>query len=214
MSFLADGFRVINVSRRTTSNPNIIDVPCDLSQERQISECAAGLLNDIQQASSVCLVHNAGYLSGDSAIDVDMAALKRCLAINVIAPSLLNKHLACSLPPSSSIIYIGSTLSEKATAGCFSYITSKHAVAGMMKASTQDLFGRGIHSCCICPGFTETEMLQEHIPEDDVRLNVGANNGFGRLAEPAEIAQMIVWAHANPIINGSVLHGHLGQKEH
>jgi NAD(P)-dependent dehydrogenase (short-subunit alcohol dehydrogenase family) len=109
---------------------------------------------------------------------------------------------------------VGSTLSEKAVAGSYSYVLTKHAVAGMMKASCQDLFSTGIHSACICPGFTDTAMLREHVPDNDVLQSIGANNGFGRLVESDEIAALIVWAHQNPVINGAMLHGNLGQKEY
>ena len=62
-----------------------------------------------------------------------------------------------------SIIYIGSTLSEKGVANSCSYVTSKHAVVGLMRSTTQDLVGKGIHTACICPGFTDTEMLKNHV---------------------------------------------------
>ena len=39
-------------------------------------------------------------------------------------------------------------------------------------------------------------------------------NSFGRLVEPEEIARLIFWSHSNPVINGAVLHGNLGQVEH
>ena len=38
-------------------------------------------------------------------------------------------------------------------------------------------------------------------------------NSFNRLIDPAEIAELIRWAHLNPVINGAVLHANLGQKE-
>ena len=38
-------------------------------------------------------------------------------------------------------------------------------------------------------------------------------NSFNRLIDPAEIAELIRWAHHNPVINGAVLHANLGQKE-
>jgi len=38
-------------------------------------------------------------------------------------------------------------------------------------------------------------------------------NSYNRLVEPQEIAQFIFWAHSNAVINGSVLHANLGQKE-
>jgi 3-oxoacyl-[acyl-carrier protein] reductase len=119
------------------------------------------------------------------------------------------------MPQGSSVLFVGSTLSEKAVAGAFSYIVSKHAQLGMMRATCQDLMGRGIHTALICPGFTDTSMLREHVGNDETVLqSLGAMNSFGRLVSPAEIADMILWAHQHPVVNGSVMHGNLGQIEH
>lgn len=118
------------------------------------------------------------------------------------------------MPHGSSLIYIGSTLSEKAVANSFSYVTSKHALVGMMRASCQDLKGKQIHTCCICPGFTDTEMLRTHVGDDSAVLEfIASLNTFNRMIEPKEIAEFIIWAHHNPVINGSVLHANLGQIE-
>ena len=58
-------------------------------------------------------------------------------------------------------------------------------------------------------------MLRQHVGQDEsVLASLGAMNSFGRLVSPDEIADMIVWAHEHPVINGSVLHGNLGQVEH
>ena len=75
--------------------------------------------------------------------------------------------------------------------------------------------GRGIHTALICPGFTDTSMLRQHVGHDESVLDqLGTMNSFGRLVTPDEIADMIFWAHHNPVINGSVMHGNLGQVEH
>lgn len=114
----------------------------------------------------------------------------------------------------SSLLYIGSTLSEKAVSNAFSYVTSKHASVGMMRASCQDLAGNGIHTACICPGFTDTDMLRQHVGnQQDVLDAIASMNAFGRLIDDSEIAEYIFWSHNNPVINGSVLHAHLGQLE-
>ena len=90
-----------------------------------------------------------------------------------------------------------------------------HAQLGMMRATCQDLMGRGIHTALICPGFTDTSMLRQHVGHDDTVLdNLGEMNSFGRLVAPSEIADLILWAHDHPVINGSVMHGNLGQVEH
>ncbi len=126
----------------------------------------------------------------------------------------LNQRLLPLLPRTSSVLYVGSTLAEKAVPGAFSYIVSKHAQLGMMRATCQDLMGSGIHTAMICPGFTDTEMLRAHLGSDpDVAAAVAGMNSFNRLIAPEEIAELIRWAHHNPVINGAVLHANLGQKE-
>jgi NAD(P)-dependent dehydrogenase (short-subunit alcohol dehydrogenase family) len=114
----------------------------------------------------------------------------------------------------SSILYVGSTLSEKAVANTASYVTSKHAVVGLMRATTQDLIGEKIHSAAVCPGFTATEMLLTHLGDnDEVRAFLEGMSAFHRLIEPKEIAKTLLFCAQNPVINGSVIHANLGQVE-
>ena len=66
----------------------------------------------------------------------------------------------------------------------------------------------------MCPGFTDTEMLRTHLGNNPaVEQAIAAMNSFKRLIDPREIAELIRWVHHNPVINGAVLHGNLGQKE-
>jgi NAD(P)-dependent dehydrogenase (short-subunit alcohol dehydrogenase family) len=140
--------------------------------------------------------------------------LRSVLETNVVAVNSLNQQLLPEMPERSSVIYVGSTLSEKAVPGSFSYVTSKHAQLGMMRATCQDLMGRGIHTALVCPGFTDTEMLRTHLGDDpEVAAAIAGMNSYNRLIDPAEIAELIRWAHHNPVINGAVLHANLGQKE-
>jgi NAD(P)-dependent dehydrogenase (short-subunit alcohol dehydrogenase family) len=166
-------------------------------------------------AAPVCLVHNASLMLKDRCDTTEDAALMRAISVNVLGINTLNRSLLPAMPQGSSVLFVGSTLSEKAVAGAFSYIVSKHAQLGMMRATCQDLMGRGIHTALICPGFTDTSMLREHVGNDETVLqSLGAMNSFGRLVSPAEIADMILWAHQHPVVNGSVMHGNLGQIEH
>ena len=151
----------------------------------------------------------------DSASDCETQALMRVMAVNVMAVNTLNRELIGSMAAGSSIIYVGSTLSEKAVSGAYSYVISKHAQLGQMRATCQDLSGSGIHTAMVCPGFTDTEMLKQHLGGDvDLMLEIGSQNSFGRLVKPEEIANVVVWAHESPVANGSVIHANLGQKEH
>ena len=207
-------FHVYNLARRPCDVPGVINLSCDLSSTHSVKDACDQLLPMIEQADSVCLVHNASQMRKDSCTDCSSDSLRDVLETNIVAINSLNQILLSAFPSTSSLLYIGSTLSEKAVANSFSYVVSKHAQLGIMRASCQDLMGSGIHTALICPGFTDTEMLRTHIGYDvEVEKGIGALNSFNRLIEPDEIAELILWSHHNPVINGAVLHANLGQKE-
>jgi NAD(P)-dependent dehydrogenase (short-subunit alcohol dehydrogenase family) len=192
----------------------VTNLACDLSKEAAIASACATLEQVVAGCSEVALVHNASQMLKDRANDCSSDKLRQVMQTNVIGVNSINQRLLPLLPGTSSVLYVGSTLAEKAVPGAFSYIVSKHAQLGMMRATCQDLMGSGIHTAMICPGFTDTEMLRAHLGSDpDVTAAVAGMNSFNRLIAPEEIAELIRWAHHNPVINGAVLHANLGQKE-
>ena len=211
--FADEGYRVINISRSPAPDDRIENHSVDLSLDDAEAQLQA-LFSKSLQSGEICLVHNAGKLVGDTANGTSTAAFHEILRINVVAPHFINQLVLPRMQPGSSVIYLGSTLSEKAVPGSYSYVVSKHAVIGMMRAMCQDLAGTQIHTACICPGFTDTEMLREHIGHDEAVLEqVAGMSAFGRLVRPREIADAIRFAATNPVINGAVIHANLGQVE-
>ena len=211
-TFLEAGYAVVNLSRRPCPVAGVTHVRCDLSRPDFLDDIAATLAPQLASANRIALVHNASRLVNDTALATPSDALRAVLETNVVAANTLNGHLLPHMGEGSCILYVGSTLSEKAVPGSFSYVVSKHAIVGMMRATCQDLAGTGIHTACVCPGFTDTEMLREHVP-DDAMASVSAMSAFGRLIEPAEIAATLLFAAESPVLNGAVLHANLGQVE-
>jgi NAD(P)-dependent dehydrogenase (short-subunit alcohol dehydrogenase family) len=213
-AFLAEGFQVYNLSRRPCPAPGVNNISCDLSSPESIAQACKTLAGVVMTSAAVALVHNASQMLKDSATDCDSDSLRHVLETNVVAINTINQNLLGLLPHGSSLLYVGSTLSEKAVSQSFSYVVSKHAQLGMMRASCQDLMGSGIHTALVCPGFTDTEMLRTHLGEDPgVERMIASMNSYNRLIDATEIAELIRWAHHNPVINGAVLHANLGQKE-
>ena len=213
LKFCDAGYRVINLSRSRAQDHRIENHRIDLAAENAEHELK-GILDEILKPGKIILVHNAASLINDSALDMDTANFRRTIDLNVIAPHIVNQAVLNKMQPGSAVIYIGSTLSEKAVANSFSYVTSKHAVVGMMRASGQDFAGTGIHTTCICPGFTDTEMLRAHVGNDQQILDsLGGLSTFGRLITPEEIADTIFFAAEHPVLNGAVIHANLGQIE-
>jgi 3-oxoacyl-[acyl-carrier protein] reductase len=212
--FVKQGFQVFNIARRKANLAGVTDLQCDLADPAARQGISQTLRDILAKATQVSFVHNACRMAKDTVDHCDVNDLSITLEVNIAAPNHLNQIVLPLLPSGSSLIYIGSTLSEKAVANSFSYVTSKHAVIGMMRATCQDLKGRGIHTCCICPGFTDTEMLRTHVGDDPNTMKfIASLNTFDRMIEPKEIASLVLWAHNNPVINGSVLHANLGQIE-
>ena len=212
--FLDRHYEVINVSRRRCPDSRVTSVKIDLSSLRLASDLKRTLMAhlNLSAPAEIHLIHNAAKLLSDSAVSTDDDTLQAVMQVNVFAANTLNRMLIPHMRTGSSIILIGSTLAEQAVAGAFSYVTSKHALVGMMRALCQDLAGTEVHVSCICPGFTDTEMLRTHIPEENIK-DVAELSTFNRLIQPEEIAQTIFWVSQNPVVNGSVIHANLGQKE-
>jgi len=210
--FLKEGYTVVNLSRRRCPLDAVHHINCDLSAAGFLETISSQLTPLLQQAETIVLVHNAARMENDSAVETPSNAFRQVLEVNLVAPNSLNYYVIPFMRPGSSILYVGSTLSEKAVPGSYSYVVTKHASIGMMRATTQDLAGRGIHTTCICPGFTDTEMLRAHVPAEAMDT-VRAMSAFDRLIDPDEIAECLYWAAINPVINGSVLHANLGQIE-
>lgn len=212
---LLPNYRILNLSRTFIDLEGADHLSVDLSDPQFIHSVKEWLAAQNSKVKQVSLIHNAALLYKDSVQNTTGDQLLKVLQVNVVAQQELNQALLPWMKKGSAIIYIGSTLSEKAVANSFSYVVSKHAVVGMMRATTQDLFHTGIHSCCICPGFTDTEMLRTHLSHNSEVINrvkkvMGVEE---RLIDPKEIAEVVHFALENPVLNGAVLHANLGQKE-
>ena len=209
---LDGGYRVVNLSRRPCPLSAVVHVRCDLSDPAFVDSLTPQITPHLEAASEAALIHNASRLANDTAEGTPSADLRSVLEVNVVAINSLNRLAIPHMGAGSSILFVASTLAEKAVPGSYSYVVTKHAQVGMMRALCQDLAGTGIHTACICPGFTDTEMLRDHVPAEAMDA-VRAMSAFNRLIDPAEIAGTLYWATRTPVINGSVIHANLGQIE-
>ena len=210
--FQNNGFDIVNLSRKPCPVAGVTNIPCDLLESDFIQAIQDDLYNALRDSAQITLIHNAALLINDNIASTDSEQLRRVLEINVVAASSLNQILIPRMGTGSSVLYVGSTLGEKAVPNSFTYATSKHAVIGMMRATCQDLASSGVHTVCINPGFTNTEMLREHVPAD-VMPQIAAMSAFERLIEPEEIATALLFAAQNPVLNGAAINANLGQIE-
>jgi NAD(P)-dependent dehydrogenase (short-subunit alcohol dehydrogenase family) len=206
--FAAAGYQVINLSRTDTSVPGAVQMTVDLSNPSSIESISKPLLAAVEGFPVITLVHNAALQTMGSIKEAESEQLRAMFEVNVVAPVTLNQMLLPTMQPGSSVIYIGSTMSHRATRNLTGYIATKHATLGLMRSTCQDLAGTGVHTCCICPGFTETEMLRSF--GGDVLKHLASLTTQQRIASTSEIANLVHFAAENPVVNGAALNADLG----
>jgi 3-oxoacyl-[acyl-carrier protein] reductase len=213
-NFHRNQWDTLNIARTQNALADCTHIQIDLTNPTFTNNLEKQLRSILIAKQRICLVHNASMHVNDSVIQQNPDTLTNALNVSIVSSSILNRILIPHMAENSSIIYIGSTLSEKAVPNAATYVITKHAVVGMMRATCQDLAKKNIHTACVCPGFTNTEMLQTHLNHDPDLMAFAKNKvGAQRLIEPDEIANVVYFAALNPVINGAVIHAHLGQIE-
>jgi len=209
--FQKENYKVINISRSEIPLKDAIHISVDLSTSTWHEEVRSTFKTLLEDADQISLIHNASKMQSDNVENFDLDALRDVLEVNLVGPSILNQLTIPYMKRGSSIIYVGSTLSEKAVPQMSSYVTTKHGMIGLMRSTCQDLFGRFIHTACVCPGATETEMLQDYVQGNAEALKMMAGTlSENRLISPKEIASTLLFCSQNSVINGSVIHANLG----
>ena len=97
-----------------------------------------------------------------------------------------------------TIINMSSAASSiKGVANRFAYGATKAAVIGMTKALAADFTTRGIRVNAVCPGTVETPSLRDRMKAqgdyEKARAAFIARQPMGRMAEPEEIASLVVY---------------------
>ena len=142
-------------------------------------------------------VNNAGtpgtYRSfGDQQLD----DWRRTLDINLTGTFLcLQAELAVMADAGAgAIVNVASAAGLMGFANLPAYVASKHGVVGLTKSVALEFARSGIRINAVCPGNVHTPMLEGFVAGDEKALQgMGRVTPMGRLAEPPEIGEAIVW---------------------
>lgn len=171
---------------------SVIFVPIDLEDENSVKE-AAKTIRGYKKNIDV-IVNNAGVVGENRSFSMTTPEeLKRVFEINFFAPVTFTQQLVKSMikAKSGSIINISSDAALYGRPSPFSYISSKAAIIGATRKMAYELGNYGIRVNAIAPGVTETGMID--VMADEIKEQTLANNAFGRLGKPEEIADAAVF---------------------
>lgn len=107
-----------------------------------------------------------------------------------------------------SIVNVASSAGRMGVPGLAAYSASKHGVIGLTKSAALEVARDGIRVNAVLPGSVRTPMLRGFVGGDEAMLEkMGARAPMGRLGEPEEIAEAIVWllSDAARFVTGNTL---------
>jgi NAD(P)-dependent dehydrogenase (short-subunit alcohol dehydrogenase family) len=144
-----------------------------------------------------CAVNNAGIEEPQQSLaDGDEAQFDRIMGVNVKGVWLGMKYQLRQMVEQGGGVIVNMASSTGLVGSPVHAIeaASKHAVVGMTRSAAVEYARSGIRVNSVCPGAVRTPMLARALErEPQIEKKLKAAHPAGRFAEPAEIANAVLW---------------------
>lgn len=157
--------------------------------------------NSVKQLGKIDVFFNNAGIEGvvKPLIDYPEDVFDKILGVNVKGVWLGNKYALPHMKDGGSIIMTSSVAGLLGFAGLSAYVTSKHAVVGIMRATTIEAAARRIRVNTVHPSPVNNRMMRS-IEEgastghaEEAKQQFEAAIPLGRYAEPIEIAKLVLF---------------------
>ena len=185
--------------------PNAIAFVADVTRE---ADCAA-MIEAAHGANGAIdiVVANAGAAESAPAAKTDTALWQRMIEANLTGAFLTASVALTDLTrkpvgEGRRLIFVASTAGLKGYPYVSAYCAAKHGVVGLARALGTELAATGVTVNAVCPGYTETPMLETSVANIAAKTGRGAgeartalarDNAHGRLIKPGEIADTVLF---------------------
>jgi NAD(P)-dependent dehydrogenase (short-subunit alcohol dehydrogenase family) len=180
---------------------------------RELGGAAAWQQVDVRDAASVndafaragaadILVNNAGQAVSSPFLRLDADMWQRMLDVNLTgAYHCIQAALPGMLDAGwGRIVNVASTAGLTGYRYVAAYCAAKHGLVGLTRALALELATKGITVNAVCPGYTDTDIVQDAVAnivrktgrsEEQARAELAAGNPQGRLVQPEEVAHAV-----------------------
>ena len=184
-------------------------VPLDLTDAASAQSCVASVRQAVPHIDG--LVNAAGWDKVEPFMDNDPRLWDKLLAINLLGPIRLTRHVLTHMTEAKSgkIVNIASDAGRVGSMGETVYSACKGGTIAFTKSLAREMARYKINVNCVCPGPTDTPLLQAQTSDWAMRVKEGMTRAvpFRRMAEPVEIAESIAFflSPRSAFITGQVL---------
>lgn len=173
-------------------------VVCDVTDSAAVTSAIAAI------PPVDVLVNNAGQAESAPLTRTSDELWARMLAVNLTGPFHVSRAVLPGMIHTGwgRIVTVTSTASLRGYPYVSAYVAAKHGALGLTRALALEVATRGITVNAVCPGFTDTDMLQESVAtivartgrsEGEARATLAALNPQGRFIAPADVANAVAW---------------------
>jgi len=170
-------------------------VHCDVADESSVQEMVQYAIDTFGGIDFAC--NNAG-IEGKQHPTADMSVeeFRRVIDINLFGVFHCMKYeIPAMLQRGGGVIVnISSTAGFRGYAQLGPYVASKHAVAGLTKATALEYATEGIRVLSVHPAAIETPMISRAMADNpDLARSMEDMHPIGRVGQPREIADVVVF---------------------
>jgi NAD(P)-dependent dehydrogenase (short-subunit alcohol dehydrogenase family) len=167
---------------------------CDVTDEEAVDRLVERI---VVEHGRLDLAANVAGTSGvySEVADQPTAAWRHTLTVNLDAVFFcIRAEVRAMRDGGGSIVNVASAAGRMGVPGMADYSASKHGVIGLTKSVAMEEARRGIRVNAVLPGSIRTPMLRGFVGGDEELLErMGRHSPMGRLGEPDEVAEAIVW---------------------
>lgn len=178
----------------------------DVTNWDEMSQCFSKVEQYFSQID--ILVNSAGVNISKGILETSLDEWNRVISVNLTGTFICCKLAAQLMVKYNNGVIINISSAQSRVGGrSVQYGASKAGVEGLTKSLARQLAGNNIRVIAVAPGNTETEMSKKSWSRE-TRERLLQQTLLGRIADPEEIANVIVFAASTSAsyITGSTIH--------